>query len=97
MRTDKYIFEETKPNQFEGDSSFPEQLEIGKVYFYKEWSISVHLCPCGCGDKVYLPFKETNVSGEYWGLSSNTFTPSIFKRLGCKSHYFIKNGLVQWC
>ena len=96
MKTDKYIFEEVKEGQFFDGSCYPEILESGKVYVCREWSCSVHLCHCGCGDHVHLPFKDTNVSGSYWGLSGNSFTPSIFKRLGCKSHYFIKNGIVQW-
>ena|ERR1035437_5337306 len=96
MRTDKYIFEETKANQFNGDSAFPDVLEPGKVYFCKDYAMSVHLCPCGCGEPVHLHFKEYNVTGICWGLKDNTFTPSILKSFGCKSHYWIKNGLVQW-
>ncbi len=96
MKTEKYIFEDVKEGQFFDGSRYPETLEIGKVYVCKELSCSVHLCPCGCGDRVHLPFKEKNEPGNYWGLNANTFTPSIQKNLGCKSHYFIINGVVKW-
>lgn len=98
MKIDNYIFVETFPNQFNGDNAFPEKekLEPGKVYFCKEYSSSVHLCPCGCGEAVYIPFKEQNVPHAFWGLKDNSFTPSIHKKFGCQSHYFIQNGKVQW-
>lgn len=96
MRTDKYIFEETKANQFNGDCAYPEPLEVGKVYVCWDYRSSVHLCPCGCGDKVFLPIAETSAKDNHWGLIGNSFSPSIQKLTGCKSHYWIKNGLVQW-
>jgi len=97
MKIDSYIFEETFPGQFKGESSLPDKPEPGKVYFCKEHSISVHLCPCGCETKIFLPFKPTNISGHYWGLSGSTFTPSIYSiYLPCKSHYHIIDGKVVW-
>lgn len=100
-RVNTYVFEETRPEQFvhgdEKESAFPEVLEPGKVYVCKEYFCTVHLCPCGCGDKVFLGISEMVASHPHlWQLEGNSFSPSIRKTSGCMSHYFIKNGKVQW-
>lgn len=65
------------------------------------WCAS-YICPCGCGREVYLPLRPKengHPSWEYEIHLDNTvsFTPSILGKQGtCQSHYFIKNGLVQW-
>jgi len=96
MKTENYIFEQTKPNQYNGRYDFPEKLEAGKVYFCREYEMSVHLCPCGCGAEVYLAIRELNIKNRFWGLSGNTIHPSVRRLVGCKSHYYIKNGLTVW-
>lgn len=96
MKTESYIFEETAPGQFDADSAFPENPDPGKFYFCPAYSCSVHLCPCGCGEKVFLPIKPDHEQGAFWGLKGNTLTPSVQKRLGCLSHYQIINGKVIW-
>lgn len=73
----------------------PEILEEGKFYYSKKYNASNHLCPCGCGDKTYLPIKENE-----WTLSIDdkkriSITPSILRRLGCQSHYIITNGIAN--
>lgn len=100
MKTEKYIFVDVLPESqvhSNGDrSAFPEKLEPGIVYCCKEYSHSVHLCPCGCGDIVNIPFKEEHEKESFWGLKGSTFTPSILKKFGCLSHYQIINGVVVW-
>ena len=70
------------------------KMEQGVLYFDKEHGLSFHLCACGCGDLVMLKHPEK------WKLDENTITisPSIGRMTTpCKSHYFIRNGQVQWC
>lgn len=63
---------------------------------------SFHLCPCGCGEPVYLQYggkgwdlKFSSVGAE--GLSSVTINPSIgCFDIPCKSHYFIRNNKIVW-
>lgn len=71
-----------------------------------------YLCPCRCGHEVYLPLspKAPSKTRFTWGFEIGaegtraagliTFTPSISakKENGlCGAHYFIRNGLVEWC
>lgn len=89
----------------------PEELEEGKIYVVynsdlaKEIGHSVsYLCPCGCKQQVFLPCRQEGSPRRQtpeWELSvvndKVVISPSILEKGGCKSHYFIKNGEVQWC
>lgn len=72
----------------------PENMERNKIYYSKDYSVSNHLCPCGCGSQTPLPIKE----GE-WALSITsgkvTIIPSIQHRFNCKSHYIITDGVAN--
>ena len=35
-----------------------KEMEFGKVYYSKEYKITNHLCPCGCGQQTPLPIKK---------------------------------------
>lgn len=63
---------------------------------YHKWA---HLaCPCGCGDIINLSLMKSHEPTWslkiHWGLP--TFYPSIWKRDGCKSHFWIKKGKIKW-
>lgn len=64
----------------------------------EEWSV-VMLCPCGCGDNVELPlFAEARPR---WHLRTDargraTLHPSIWRKDGCRSHFFVRAGRVSW-
>lgn len=74
----------------------PDELEPEKLYVCLACNVVVHLCPCGCNEKVVLP-----VGRDQWVLSYDgegiTISPSIGNfQFVCKSHYFIRNNNVQW-
>lgn len=74
----------------------PKSPEPGVLYVAEEFRAAVHLCACGCGEKVSTPlgpaewlFKET--------ASGPTLHPSVGNwQLPCKSHYWIRDGAVVW-
>ena len=80
----------------------PEILRPRTVYLLGEgehiWSVAM-LCPCGCGEQIQL----STVDGRpRWSVEiecdgSVTLRPSVWRRVGCKSHFFLSSGLVQWC
>lgn len=62
-------------------------------------------CPCGCNKVTRLnvdpDFKGSDVP-YCWTFSVNsegrpTLHPSVKNEGGCGSHYFIKEGKVEWC
>ena len=56
-------------------------------------------CPCGCGHVISLSLQKHH--RPCWSLKVKhgrpSLTPSIWQISGCKSHFFITNGVVQWC
>jgi hypothetical protein len=75
----------------------PDELKESEVYISREYSVSVHSCLCGCGEKVVLP-----LTNEGWKLIWNdnykvSFTPSIGNyQLPCKSHYIITKNVANF-
>lgn len=74
----------------------PQQPESGKLYISDEYSIAVHLCCCGCGEKVVTPLSP--VDWQYRiGPDGVSLSPSIGNwSYECRSHYFIRNNQVIW-
>lgn len=75
----------------------PEDLEEGILYIAPQFGAALHKCMCGCGEKVSTPLGD---NGWTWKVENEevSLSPSIGSwQQECKSHYFLKNGTVQWC
>lgn len=61
------------------------------------------VCPCGCGDKSYIPFTNTEYStgGEAWDWNGNetepTLSPSLQRVGGCEYHGHLRSGVFVEC
>lgn len=83
--------------------SLPDSLPLRGLVLAREddedWCVGFR-CPCGCGRKIeLLVIKEAKPR---WDLKVDaagrpTLTPSVWLRDGCKSHFWIRKGEVQWC
>lgn len=73
----------------------PRPLELGVLHVSREYEVALHLCPCGCGEKVVTP-----LGAGQWTLTEEddkpTLTPSISNAQTCGAHYFITTGKVVW-
>lgn len=70
----------------------PKEIENGVLYVSMENSICIHLCACGCNEKVI-----TRLSPKDWNLLYNgkdlTMNPSIGNwNFKCRSHYWIRKN-----
>lgn len=80
-----------------------EDLKDGILYVAPHFVVAVHKCMCGCGEKVVTPLNiGKNKFGNAWDWNYDGKTVSLSPSVGnfqqpCKSHYFLKNGIVQWC
>lgn len=92
-----------RPYRTDRVDEFPEQLEEHVVYLVGEgrhlWSAAM-LCPCGCGEVIQLNLLQG--TRPRWSVIEHddgclTLHPSVWRRAGCKSHYFFRNGMVAWC
>lgn len=74
----------------------PKELRPGVLYISFKYKLAIHLCCCGCGEKVVTPLSPAE-----WHLRLDdgkvTLHPSIGNwGMACKSHYYIRNNRVVW-
>lgn len=81
----------------------PEKCKKGIIYIVGEdnpW-YAVMACPCGCNEIIRLCLQD-EVSPS-WKLKwhkkdkSVSLTPSVWRINGCRSHFFLRQGLIDWC
>jgi hypothetical protein len=74
----------------------PKELESGLLYVSERYRVAVHLCACGCGNKVVTPLGPAEWTFTEQG-GRPTLRPSIGSwQLECRSHYCIVGGAVRW-
>ncbi|WP_395742379.1 DUF6527 family protein [Prosthecobacter sp.] len=61
-----------------------------------EFATVIHLCACGCGNKVVTPLKRAG-----WELSYTEDGVSLYPSIGCwsfacRSHYWVRQNQVVW-
>ncbi|MFY0627562.1 MAG: hypothetical protein JXR07_14765 [Reichenbachiella sp.] len=74
----------------------PKDLEEAVLYVSEEYGVAGHLCACGCRNKVITPLDPTE-----WSITVSKNKASLYPSIGnwqlpCKSHYWIKNGTIEW-
>ena len=80
----------------------PATLKSRTLYILgtpKPWSVAL-LCPCGCKTTIQLSLLENDSPS--WQLriglkGQPTLEPSIWRANGCRSHFFMRNGMIVWC
>ncbi|GAC1314173.1 MAG: hypothetical protein NVSMB24_38500 [Mucilaginibacter sp.] len=82
------------------DEDIPAHIRDGAVYIIggaSPWLLLLR-CPCGCGETIHLNLlKEASPRWGYRVVKKTiTVKPSIWRTTGCKSHFIIRNGQVQW-
>jgi Family of unknown function (DUF6527) len=82
---------------------FPDSFEPSKLYLAGEngylWAAAL-LCPCGCGDLIELNLLKK--ARPCWSVQEHpdgfpTLMPSVWRREGCRSHFYLRRGHIVWC
>lgn len=74
----------------------PAELQSGVIYVSIPYSLTAHLCACGCSEKVVLPLHPQQWRLTYDGKSIS-MSPSVGNiGVPCQSHYWIRNGRIDW-
>jgi hypothetical protein len=65
----------------------------------EDWCVGFR-CPCGCGEVIELLViaeaePRWDVSTDVKGRPS--LSPSVWRRTGCCSHFWLRAGRVYWC
>lgn len=74
----------------------PHVLAPGVLYISIEYATVLHLCCCGCGNKVVTPLAPGR-----WSLTYDGKTVSLEPSVGnwsfpCQSHYWVERNAVIW-
>lgn len=97
------LFSRPKKYRYEYVDDVPEKISTYVIYIVLNegfaWQILLE-CPCGCGEAINLSLLKD--SEEHWCITLNrdnsiSVKPSIHRTVGCKSHFFITDGKIEWC
>lgn len=86
----------------EGDelpASLPERTIIIAREGQDLWSAGM-ICPCGCGrtiELMLLPGVKPRWDLQVDDANRPTLWPSVWANNGCKSHFWLRRGEVEWC
>jgi hypothetical protein len=81
----------------------PDQLLRGVLYVVGEndylWYAAM-LCPCGCGSILHMGLMEDQ--RPRWSVTIHddgtpSLRPSVWRQVGCKSHFWLRQGTIAWC
>lgn len=58
------------------------------------------LCPCGCNETLHL--SVLTEGRPRWAVTRHfdgtiTLAPSVWRQIGCRSHFWVRRSRVQWC
>lgn len=74
----------------------PPDLEEGVLYVSISYATAIHLCACGCRNRVVTPISPAEWQLLYDG-ESVSLTPSIGNwEFPCRSHYWIRHNEIKW-
>ena len=81
----------------------PVKLRPNRLYVAstaKGPSFGYLLCPCGCGETLHLRFLPHR--RPRWDLDVGadgvvSLRPSVWRQVGCRSHFILTGGKVFWC
>lgn len=94
-------FSPTYVAQLEQD--YPDLVAEGRLYLIQDGTGQVWLailrCPCGCGSDIQLAMSASaRPRWQFKGLlGAPTLVPSVWRKGGCRSHFFLRAGMVLWC
>lgn len=85
------------------EESLPERLLRHTVYIVREDGFDEQvalLCPCGCGRALHMNLLPDE--RPCWQMVRHldgtvTLYPSVWRKLDCGSHFWLRNGRIQWC
>jgi hypothetical protein len=81
----------------------PDRLQKHRIYLIGEdgqvWQAAM-LCPCGCAALIQLsvlPKSRPNWAVTPHADGTVSLHPSVWRTTGCRSHFFLRRGQIEWC
>ena len=101
-RVEAWVLRRPPPLRTIQVEELPDELRSDSVYVVGEsshaWSVAM-LCPCGCGATLEMSLMEGRPRwcAEVHDDGTMSLSPSVWRRVGCRSHFFVRRGQVAWC
>ena len=80
----------------------PDVLTARRIYMIgdesRPWAAAL-VCPCGCGATIQLSLiadDSPSWRAKRHFSGSVTLHPSIWRKRGCRSHFFLRRGRIVW-
>ncbi len=84
-------------------AELPDQPDPKTIYLTGDgeepWFVEF-FCPCGCNETLHLSvLMEGRPRWTVTHHSDGTITlaPSVWRQVGCRSHFWVRRSRVQWC
>ena len=85
------------------EGTLPARLERRTIYIVREDRFdeeAAMLCPCGCRRVLHMNLLPDE--RPFWSLKQNrdgaaSLYPSIWRTKDCGSHFWLRDGRIQWC
>jgi hypothetical protein len=85
------------------EDCLPDNLKLKTLYVVHEngaFEQAAMLCPCACGQILHMNLLQDErpcwkVTHHSDGTAS--LHPSVWRKKGCRSHFWFQRGNVQWC
>lgn len=84
-------------------NDLPDVCEANNLYLVGErntyWMAAL-VCPCGCGDLIQLALDSTGRPRWKCVIEDKnkiTLTPSVHRKVRCRSHFILRKGKILWC
>ena len=83
--------------------NIPETLEQKVIYIVEEDGYreqAAMTCPCKCGSILHMNLLEDERPCWTVTIHADTTTslhPSVWRKKGCRSHFWFRAGRVYWC
>jgi hypothetical protein len=81
----------------------PNAVIPGNLYVVVEdgflWCAAL-ICPCSCGEALQMSLLSEG--RPRWTFAEHkdgtpTLSPSVWRQVGCRSHFFLRRGIIIWC
>jgi hypothetical protein len=92
-----------KPYRSVRVEEMPDTVKPLTVYLCGEgehlWAAAM-LCPCGCKEVIQLNLLKQ--ARPRWSVQEHkdgsvSLMPSVWRQKGCRSHFFVRQGRIDWC
>ncbi len=85
------------------DADLPKIIPTMSVFIIgvpgNEW-LAAMTCPCGCQSTLLLNLLPDEMPNWKFSVAPDgavTLSPSVWRQIGCRSHFFVRSGKIKWC